>query len=472
MARACPGVASFERLEAILRNPAIYELASLIPRPSAEKGGRRRDFPDFMLLVYEALLSVYKSARQVEAELSHPVVWKFIRRIVKKMAPDDTSMHLSRRPMKRHHYTYSRNRYLSDPVVLAAISELHRQIACRQARELGLLDPQGPGSFTHPHLSRMLYADGKVVTPLFKAQAGATKVDKETGEIKPLRYEPDAGLHFEGTGETAYGTKFVMVAVRSGVERGRMILDFSWVPKPGAEAKIAMDCFTRVAPFVPGAQGVIYDTALRGVHHQKLLRELGLMPVNKVTALESGSKKPRRSEGQRVEKSVHFEDKKVTLQDGSSRTLRLFAQGGAIGVTEFTDTGDMVFNELVRKRTHRNRDKNGLYRWYNDYVLPDEYGGGTITVRLHGDESDVTRKFNRAENIRPIAPTDPDFKKIYARRNDSESINRGLDDTLWLTRAHSVGHLRQTVNLLGYALMVNSLALHEHRRRRERERAA
>jgi hypothetical protein len=33
-----------------------------------------------------------------------------------------------------------------------------------------------------------------------------------------------------------------------------------------------------------------------------------------------------------------------------------------------------------------------------------------------------------------------------------------LDDTLWLRRAHSVGHQRQTLNLLGFALMTNSLA--------------
>jgi len=30
---------------------------------------------------------------------------------------------------------------------------------------------------------------------------------------------------------------------------------------------------------------------------------------------------------------------------------------------------------------------------------------------------------------------------------------------MYLGRAHSVGHLRQQVNLLGYALMVNSLSL-------------
>ena len=75
-------------------------------------------------------------------------------------------------------------------------------------------------------------------------------------------------------------------------------------------------------------------------------------------------------------------------------------------------------------------------------------------------------RFNRTENVRPIPPADPDFARLYARRNDAESINRHLDDTLWLGRAHSVGHARQHLNLIGFALCVNSVALHEHRRRR------
>jgi hypothetical protein len=35
-------------------------------------------------------------------------------------------------------------------------------------------------------------------------------------------------------------------------------------------------------------------------------------------------------------------------------------------------------------------------------------------------------------------------------------------DSLYLGRAHSVGHARQLANLLGYALMVNGLALHQY----------
>jgi hypothetical protein len=58
-----------------------------------------------------------------------------------------------------------------------------------------------------------------------------------------------------------------------------------------------------------------------------LLRELGLMPVNKVAAAEKGSTEPRRSEGRRVEKSVHVEDKVVRRPDGSN-VLRDLQAGG------------------------------------------------------------------------------------------------------------------------------------------------
>src|SRR5438874_9903151 len=71
-------VPALERVEAIVANPAIYELAALIPDADRTHGGRRRAYPEHMWLIYEALISVYGSARQVEAELSHPLVWTFL----------------------------------------------------------------------------------------------------------------------------------------------------------------------------------------------------------------------------------------------------------------------------------------------------------------------------------------------------------------------------------------------------------
>lgn len=457
-----PGpAASLDKVEAILRNPALYELAGAIPEQ--DRSGRPRSYPTFMVLVFDALLSVWRSARQVEAELSHPLVWRFMRRIVSELFPADASMQLPKRSMRRHHYTYMRDRYLTDPKILVELGKLHRALAAAQAREVGLLDPEGPGSFTHPDLSRMLHADGKVLTPLFKNKPEDLRVDQRTGEIRHVRHEPDAALHFEGDGEAAWGTKFVMVAARS--EEGRIILDLEHVPEPGGEARVAMECFGRLAPLVPGAQGVIYDTALRGSHHQRLLRELGLLCVNRVTAAQNRGSLRGGRKGDRVEKTIHVEDRKVVLPDGTTRTVRLFAQAGAIGIVEFSESGEGHFVPLRRKRIHRNRAKSGLYAWYQDYVLPHPYGGGVITVRLHANEVDAARRFNRAENVRPIPPSDPDFPSLYSRRNDSESLNRALDDSMFLGRAHSLGHARQQVEILGWALLVNSLTLARHRSR-------
>lgn len=457
------GVSALERLEALVANPELYALADEVQDPDPTVGGRPRSYPAFMWVLYDALISVWGSGRRVEAELSHPLVWAHLRHLIRTRFPDRPDRWLAAEPMRRCHYLYGRGRYLTGPAVLERLATVHREHACDQGRQLDLLDPYGPGSWTHPDPTRLLYADGKVITPLFKGRPGDTKLDKNTGELRAVRAEADAGLHFEGTGETAWGTKWVIVAVRSEDVHGRIILDTQWVPTPGGEAATAMERFETLKPLCPGAQGVIYDTALRGVHHQHLLRHLGWLSINKVTAATAATSKPRREGGRRVEKSVFLEDRTLTLADGTTRKVSLFAQGGAVGIGEATDTGDLHFTALARVRTHRGVDKTGkLFRWYNDYRLPPNLGGGTVTVRLHANADDERRRFNRTENVRPIAATDPDFKRLYRRRSDAESINRALDDTLWLRRAHSIGHHRQHLNMITHALMVNSLAVHRH----------
>jgi hypothetical protein len=448
-------VSSLDKLEAVVRNSAVYELAKVIPERQPGETGRPFEFPTYMPFIFEALISVYGSARKVDAELQHRYVWKMMRRLVKKVFPSDKSMWLPPQRFRRHHYMYFRNRYMSNPAILEQLQEKHRELAAEQARELGLLDPEGDGSFTHPSLERLCYADGKVVAPLYKAKPGDTRVDKDTGETKPLRFEADADLHMQGDGEMAYGVKFVLTAARSKDVHGRIILDAGWVPEKGGEAKYAMESFRNVAPHVPGALGCIYDTALRGVHHAELMRDLGWLSINRVQGAEVIKKNGRQVK--RIEKIVHIEDKRV---DGE--TFRLYANGGAVCVADFTETGEMELTELRRVRTMRHVDKAGKFRFYNEYQLPN---GKKITVRLDTTDEDRKRKFNRSENVRQIAPSDPDFKGLYRRRSDIESINRVLDDTMWLGRAHSLGHARQLVNLLGFALMTNGLAIHLHRKR-------
>ena len=125
---------------------------------------------------------------------------------------------------------------------------------------------------------------------------------------------------------------------------GRFILDVDRVPDPGSEAKVAVSCFERLAPHVPGAQAIIYDTALRGVHHQTILRELGFVPVNMVAAAETFGSKTLNRKIKRREKTVHVEDKEVDQPDGSTITVRLFSEAGAIGLMRPTEAGELQFS--------------------------------------------------------------------------------------------------------------------------------
>lgn len=63
-------------MAALLRN--LYELAEVIPTQDGPPEG----VPILQIVLFDALLSVWRSARQGEAELAHPLVWGFIRRIV------------------------------------------------------------------------------------------------------------------------------------------------------------------------------------------------------------------------------------------------------------------------------------------------------------------------------------------------------------------------------------------------------
>ncbi|MCD9625245.1 hypothetical protein [Rhabdothermincola salaria] len=73
-----------------------------------------------MALAFDALLSVFGSARQVEAELAHPLVWGLIRDTAARHRPEVT---LPARPMRKHHHRYLRDRYLTDPAIFASTPE-------------------------------------------------------------------------------------------------------------------------------------------------------------------------------------------------------------------------------------------------------------------------------------------------------------------------------------------------------------
>jgi len=372
--------------------------------------------------------------------------------------------------MGRHHFTYAK-KYLASADVLARLLETFRESSSELARSIGNADPNGPRSVTHPDLSRVLHGDGKVITPLYKAKPGDFRVDKRTGEIHYLRFDPDATDHREGGGEIAPGIKFMMMSTRSDI--GRVMLDVAHVPPSGGggEAGVATESLRRIVALNPnGYQAVVYDMAMRGTHVDENLRDLGLITVARVAAKERHARKGQRG-GRRVVKEKLIEVRTVKGPGGVDEPISLVARDGALGILGMNDRGEPLFEPLRRVRTQVNPDKD-TYRGYNHFELPPRYETRTIMIPLITSEEDRARGLNRAENLRAIPPGDPDFDRLFALRADAESINRHVEDTLYLNRAHSVGHLGQLLDMLAFGLMVNARTWDRSTRERQRLKAA
>lgn len=110
----------------------------------------------------------------------------------------------------------------------------------------------------------------------------------------------------------------------------------------------------------------------------------------------------------------------------------------------------MTTTPLERSKIERRPNKRG-FRWYGVYRVPPT--GDTVRIRLYALPTDVTARITSA----PFPPGDPDYKRLYGRRPDTESINSVLVrcSGQW-GRAHSYGWRRQFLDLVGFALLVNA----------------
>jgi hypothetical protein len=54
----------------------------------------------------------------------------------------------------------------------------------------------------------------------------------------------------------------------------------------------------------------------------------------------------------------------------------------------------MMFMAIERVSTQRFK-RGGGFRWYVQYRIPAKFGGGEITLRLHGNNEDAKKKLNR-----------------------------------------------------------------------------
>lgn len=218
-------------------------------------------------------------------------------------------------------------------------------------------------------------------------------MNKETGEIREKRVDPDADLHVTGGGERVFGTKFVLTSTRGDERNRRIILDVI-CSGDGGEAKWAIKSLHRTLPLLSGAQAVVYDGAFRGTHLRELIKTHGVVPVSRMHSGQHGTVPDR-----------HLGIIKVT--GGSKTTVDIHLVNGSPCVRTFNVEGEPVVTPLTRIQTQRRRNLGG-WRLYNVYEVPAEHGGGAIRLRVDQTAEDEKTGFNREKNLRVIAPDDPD----------------------------------------------------------------
>lgn len=135
--------------------------------------------------------------------------------------------------------------------------------------------------------------------------------------------------------------------------------------------------------------------------------------------------------------------------------------GGRLVRIIHTDDGTPKPIPLKRIGNITRKNKNGEWRAYVEYLVPDPFGSAARKIMepiLQG----ANDTFNRPELIRQIPAGDADYDRLNGRRSDAESANRGIDDHLYLRRAASLGAAGQLFDLVCHAFAQNSVARYRH----------
>lgn len=282
-------------------------------------------------------------------------------------------------------------------------------------------------------------------------------VDPITGEMGIVRHDPSAGWYTTGAKEVVRGTLWANCHVRSEHENERVNVGFARVPRGRGDASVFMDLVEAVRPDFPPALGYVYDMAMDGETINRGYR-MGLIPVTKVSLDNKG-----------MPSSSAVCTATVIGKDGRARDLQIWAYNGAYGIEVVTATTSLFVRlDLVQIKFATNSD--GTQRAYtrlefpSDAPVPEALRGARVMPRLDQCDEDLKRTikgrpYNRAICVRPHPEGSEGFEAVYGVREDAESFNNLLKQSLWNKRSHSLDPDRQFLDMLAFNLNRNIRAL-------------
>jgi len=461
----------------------LHEYAAVLPHWEPGDRGRPPDLPPAAHVIFGVLWIQLRSDRDAEAALRYAPTWEAVRETLAPRYPQYRGLQPDAQPISRRELWRFRETCGITDEMLDTLRITFRELAATQARDMHMCDPHA-GSVTHPALQNILVGDGTVLAPHYKGSPTDRQLNRETGEMEPVKHDPDANFCETGDDrEVAYGIKFGFIESwmphsDQRVENERVILDvFNVRHEPGYdEAAQATESITALVGLLPGAQAVEWDMALHGIHFDTT-RRLGLVDIVKVPAPAANAGRqipaPRDPTGKR--RSGHV----FTRTDHTQQQLPLYTYDGHPHI-EVIVGGQRRTLPLTKTRLRRIRQRTRGYRWYGRYRIPNHptvppnLRDATVTIRLDRAEDDGV--YNRAENLRPvtihdmpIGPVAPghvcEFDQLYVLRPGAESINRWHKQRYDDTRAPAVGRHRLMFMLLCSGLLNNAKAALAHQQR-------
>lgn len=413
-------------VEALAANPDIHSLAEAVTSSGHGEGGRPNTHPTVVYIIYVALAGVIGSHRKAASTIANRHCWKIIRDSIHLTA----GTYLGSRPPTRNMCEYHRGKISTQ---VEAIAEKYRELAVAQAREHGWLDPAAPRSSSKPRRTTFVAADGKV--------APSPVLEKTAIKWRDQGRHVNSDLHTQGGDpEPVFGAKFWLAAVRADDRRNdQLILDIRHIAKTdGGEAAVATAALEGLANRAPGLRGVCYDCAFRGTHLNRLFKR-GLTVFS-----------PTHGGTKATPMSI------VKCPCGDTHELQ--TKRGSIHERRILDTGaDHLEPCPVTRKPYFRRNTNGTFRQYIDIAL----ACGTIHAeRVDTTPEDEERGYNRTEHLRQYVKDGADgvYRRCYGWREDAESINNLIQQTLHNRRMIAYSAARQYLVMLGFAIGRNSLA--------------
>lgn len=437
----------------------LHEHGDHLPTLEPGSAGRPPDFPPVMAIIFMFLyFNGAKTQRGVSRMLRNPKTWAMVRSRLAHRYPDYPGFGPDAAPYDRSDYARYVDRY---GVGESTFRDLYQEFIRSWgeiAQWMGMFDPNN-GSKTHPHPHNLLAGDMTVLRSMYNAAPGDTFVDPTTGEIKPKRFDPDAGWYTTGDRRSVYGTKFGFLIGALDNDGERLVLGMFGAEDGGhepAEGMRALRCVEQLRPHLPGLQGLVYDKALRGKHVQMGF-EMNV-PVFAKVAKTKGDKVRSRNLGP---SALH-------LSDNTTEAHSIWAIDGAPHI-EVMVAGAIERVRLERGQIYVRANANGPSRWYCNYTVPttpevpQRLQGARLALRLDRPDGESD---SWTEVLRGIPEGDPDWGSVYGRRNSAETINRWFKDFTRDNRAPCVGRAKQRFALLCGALAANFKALLTYCKRR------